>query len=217
MEEQIRRLHTAIKNDPAWSVVVTLLNLDLLKNRLLQVSQLTHGFIYTTDYSNKSMIDSMWYSLMSINDEVFRMYDRSGYSTLMAKYIPELLYDFSFSDSKEFQDIETQSLSHINIPEKIWKKIWKNVDNNKSVLNVMEHRKIPFTLLDIFNLRESVLKGAGALGPMSPSNFGNAVMAGIGSALAIANGILFAPSAGISGASFCASIVLTAVSAGRRN
>jgi len=217
MEEQIRRLHTAIKNDPAWSVVVTSLNLDLLKNRLLQVSQLTHGFIYTTDYSNKSMIDSMWYSLMSINDEVFRMYDRSGYSSLMSKYIPELLYDFSFSDSKEFQDIETQSLSHINIPEKIWKKIWTNVDNNKSVLNIMQQQKIPFTLQDVFNFRESVLKGAGALGPMSQYNFGNVVMAGIGSALGITNGILFAPSSGVSGASFFASIVLTAISAGRRD
>jgi len=214
MENQINKLHTALKEDSSWPIVVNSLNLELLKNNLLRSSQLTHNFIYTNDYSNKSMIDSMWFSLMSINDQIFRNYDRSGYSTLMSRYIPEFLNDFSFSNSKEFQYIEKQSLSHINIPEKIWQKIWSYIDNEKSiVLNLMGAQKRPFLIQDIFNFRKSVLKGPGVLKPMSPHNFGNVVLAGVGSTLGIVNGILFATSAGVSGASFFASIVLSAISA----
>ncbi len=52
---------------------------------------------------------------------------------------------------------------------------------------------------------------------MSPFNFGVSVMAGIGGTLGIANGLLFGPSAGVSASSFCVSIILTAISAGRRD
>ena len=111
-----------------------------------------------------------------------------------------------------------QTLSHINIPEKIWEKIWTSVDENKhKIFEYIINRKDPFTSQHFFNFRDSIVNGPGDLKPMSPFNFGNAVMAGIGGTLGIANGLLYGPSVGVSSASFCVSIILTAISAGRRD
>jgi len=217
VENKIIQLDDAIKKDPGWSVISRNLNLQQLQFAFTEVTHLTHNFIYTQDYENTSIIKNMWFRLMTLENDILRMYDRSGYTSLIGSYWFDYIDSFQFAQADEFKKFEMQTLSQINIPQEIWDKIWLAVDENKFIISEkIRNRKDPFSSSHFFNIRDAIEMGPGVLKPMSPYNYGNTVMAGIGAAMGIVNGILFTPSTGVSGASFCASVILTAISAGRR-
>ncbi len=146
MENEIVKLDKTIRQDPNWSIVSQSLNLSQLQSAFSEASHLTHNFIFTQDNENKSVLGSMWNRLMILENEIFKMYDRTGYTALVGYHAKNFLSSFQFSKAEEFKQFEMQTLSHINIPEKIWDKIWITVDENKhKIFEDLINRKDQFT------------------------------------------------------------------------
>ena len=217
MEEAIEKLGNAILEHPHWIQVVQKFRIHRLSEYYLELTRLTHHLAYTQDLNNKSMINSLWNRILDITKHVYGDFDRSGYSNLIAEIVPNYLHDFSYSNSKEFRKLEESWLHSVGIPKKAWDKYWKLIDENKtSVLEKMKTKK--FRALDeVYYYPHYNTVGPGELKPMSPFNWGRAIIVGIATTGSIVNGIAFIPTAGISATSFVGSIVASSMIAGQRS
>jgi len=215
LEEIIENLGNEIFDHPHWAQVVEKFPLNKLSENYLESSRLTHHLAYTQDLDNTSMITSSWNRILQITKHVYGDFDRSGYSDLISEIAPNHLYEFSYSNSKEFRNLEESWLRNIRIPKKAWNKYWELIDKNKSnILEKMETKKFR-ALEEVYYSPNRKKIGPGELKPMSPFNWGRAIIAGIAVTGSIVNGIAFIPTAGVSAASFVGSIVASSIVAGQ--
>jgi hypothetical protein len=219
MEPQITALDSRLENDREWREAAAKLDERLLRTSLDSVKLITRFFAHEEDQPGPTLTMA-WLSLEAQLLHFFRELDSTGISRIIGEVAPEYLSNFSFSNAGGFREIEEGLLRDLDVPPEGWDRFWALADEYKGEVLSQMREQSPYSAYQ--HVADRITGRLGdELGPythLSPFKWWKPVVAGLGAAVGIIDGIAVAPTGGIAITSYVASVaaaVATAIEPGR--
>jgi hypothetical protein len=213
MDHQIEALDERLASDPEWQNARARLDDRLFMESLTASKQICNFFAHEEEPSDRAF-ELAWGSLESQILHFFRELDWTGVSRIIGEVAPDYLRDFSFRNALQFRNYEENLLKDLDIPEAAWERFWPIVDKHKSEwLSDIDTGDRPYSIYQHLSGRvvEVFRSGPGPYEHLSPFKWWKPVVAGLGSVLGIADGILVPATGGIAITSFVASVAASVV------
>lgn len=216
MEKAITNLGKEIIQDKRWESVIYSFK---EKYHIETIQKLKNVLIFFAHQKERKQTknDENWSYLMQEIFGLFQYYYDYKIIDFLIEYVPRHLSSFSYFKAIEFRAVEEGLLHDLEIPNEAWDHYWLFVDIHKEdFLSKMKGPVADFWSPNKKMMNDLILQGPGNLKPMSPFNWGVAVLTAIMGLLAFVDAApsIMSMSPGIWAGSTLSSIIVSSALAG---